>query len=694
MQISKKRSYSKISLPIPFGAHLVNKGTQFTLFARHATKVWLMFFDSPNAQNPRWEVELDARKHRIGDIWHIFIPKIHAGQFYLYRMEAEGDKDRPATHFIDPDQWLIDPYAQSIAGGKRWGDSNGIVPGVAPKNGSAFPKCVVVDHTFDWSHDESPQIPLVDAVIYEMHVRGYTIHPSSRVQNPGTYAGIIEKIPYLKRLGITSIELMPIHEFNEMEYLLENGTRTTLRNFWGYSTQNFFSPMGRYSASGICGGQVREFKKMVRACHRAGIEVILDVVFNHTDEGNENGPIWSMRGIDNSIYYITGEDGIKQTNYTGCGNTINTNHPVVRQFILNCLHYWHLVMHVDGFRFDLASIFARGQHGEVLDNPPIIEAIAEDPALVDAKIIAEAWDAAGLYQVGSFPNRKWAEWNGCYRDDIREFWNGPHRNLRTFVTRLIGSPDLYAHHDQTPEKSINFITCHDGFTLNDLVSYNEKNNLANGEENRDGENHNRSYNYGEEGPTKDPQILAVRKRQMKNLLATLLLSQGVPMILAGDEFARTQKGNNNSYCQDSDISWVDWSLLEKHQDLHHFVRKLIAFRRTHPILRKRRFLSDRCDAPQPPDIRWHGPDANPVDWDHGECIAAQFDPREERESEGLFIIFNASDQIQVFYLPQDQKTATWHLALSTQESVPSWRSKQKTVKVEPRSVNVFRASRL
>lgn len=692
MQKGLSKGIQHLNLPIPYGAHLVPKGAQFTIFSRHATAVWLMLFDAPNAAKPTREISLDAARHRIGDIWHVFVPGIRAGQCYLYRMAS--DLNIPESACFNAEQWLLDPYAQAISGEPQWGKAPGITPGHPPRNGASFPKCVVVDQSFNWANDTSPGIPLADAVIYEAHVRGFTVHPSAKTSNPGTYAGLIEKIPYMKKLGITSLELLPIHEFNEMEYALENGARKNLRNFWGYSTRAFFAPMSRFAASGICGEQIREFKKLVKACHKAGIEVILDVVFNHTDEGNEQGPVWSMRGIDHSIYYMTEADRKKNCNYTGCGNTVNCNHPVVRQFILDCLRYWHLVMHVDGFRFDLASILTRGQNGEPLHNPPVVEAIAEDPALRNAKLIAEAWDAAGLYQVGSFPNRRWSEWNGRYRDDIREFWNGSKHDLRTLVTRFIGSPDLYAKNSQTPQKSINFIACHDGFTLNDVVSYNQKNNLENRENNRDGENHNRSFNYGVDGPTRDPAILALRLRQMKNLLATLLLSQGVPMLLAGDEFARTQDGNNNAYCQDNEISWLDWTLLDRNKELFNFARRLIAFRKTHPILRKTRFLNDKLDSGKTPDVRWYGPNGSAVDWDGGKTIACWFHTLEKQEVEDLYIIFNADETAAHTYQFPEPDFRSWNLAFSTQERLPAWRALQKTVKVEPRSITVFRSSML
>lgn len=676
------------TLPLFYGATPAPKGVYFKIFSRNASRVWLLLFKTASDEAPYKEYELTPEKHRVGDVWNIYVPRIKAGSFYVYRMESEADG--PDGKFFDPDQWLLDPYAKAISGSARWGDTNGFIPGQQTKNGKSFPKCIVVDDHFEWGNDVFPNTPMDESIIYEMHTRGFTAHVSSGVKRPGTYAGLMSKLPYLKKLGITAIELLPMQEFNEMEYFIENGNRINLRNYWGYSTQGFFAPMGRYSVDGTRGDQVKEFKKLVKACHRAGIEVILDVVFNHTDEGNGGGPTWCFRGIDNAVYYIMDQrQRDHYQNYSGCGNTLNCNNVVVREFILDCLKYWHHVMHVDGFRFDLASILTRGTNGAPLSNPPLVEAITEDPALKSAKVIAEAWDAAGLYQVGSFPGKRWAEWNGKYRDDVRRFWKGDQGMLRSFVRRLIGSPDLYAKDGQTPQKSINFITCHDGFTMNDLVSYNGKHNEANCENNNDGENHNNSCNYGEEGPSLDPGINALRLKQSKNLLATLFLSQGVPMMLAGDEFMRTQQGSNNAYCQDNDISWIDWKMLSKHRELHRFVTKLIAFRKAHACLRKKAFLNDKWDAD--PDVRWYGPEGNFVEWDHGQCIACQL-VATDKEDEDLFIVYNASTESRTFALPKT--TYPWQLCISTQIHQPKWKFSSKSLKVEAQSINVLRSSLL
>ena len=678
-------------LLVPYGAHVVEKGVQFTLFSRHASRVWLMLFDNPDDAEPAEEFELSPDRNRIGDIWHLHVEDAREGQFYLYRMD--GRTPRGVANFFDPEQWLLDPYALAVAGAPKWGDARGLETGVVPKNGPLFPKGVIVRDDFDWTDDRTLRIPLADTVIYEMHLRGYTAHPSSGVEAPGTYRGLVEKIPHLRDLGVTAVELLPIQEFNEMEYYQADDPRRELRNFWGYSTLAFFAPNGRYARDGVYGRQVREFKQLVMALHQAGIEVILDVVFNHTAENGDGGPTYSFRGIDNAIFYLMEPGRPHYKNFTGCGNTVNSNHPVVRDFIMNCLRYWVLHMHVDGFRFDLASILTRGADGELLPDPPIVEHIAEDPALRDTKIIAEAWDAAGAYQVGTFPNERWSEWNGKYRDEIRRFWKGEPGLLGQLAMRLTGSADLYDKLGQTPMKSINFITCHDGFTLRDLVSYDGKHNEANGEKNRDGENHNHGGGYGVEGPTDDPEILAVRRRQQKNLLATLFLSMGVPMVLAGDEFSRTQQGNNNAYCQDNEISWVDWGLLEANRDLHAFVKKLIAFRKAHPSLRRTRFLNGKKPEATNADITWHGINGRSPDWEKDSAIACVLNGRSEHtggpeDDDSLFMIFNAGAEPATFMVPPPPDKP-WALALTTEENPPMWYRVKGVFTADARSVSVL-----
>ncbi|RMD52954.1 MAG: glycogen debranching enzyme GlgX, partial [Nitrospirae bacterium] len=492
---------------------------------------------------------------------------------------------RGAGHRFNRDIVLVDPYTQALTDSHKWGDNENELIHSEVENYLKRASCVVVDD-FDWQGDKPLNIPLQNSIIYELHVRGYTVHTSSGVKHPGTFKGLIEKIPYLKSLGITAVELMPIAEFNENDNYFRNPfTGEKLKNFWGYSTIAFFAPKASYASAKKDGAQIREFKELVREFHKAGIEVILDVVFNHTAEGGEKGPVFSFKGLDNSIYYILSPEDKEYMNFSGCGNTINCNHPIVRNFIIDCLRYWVIEMHVDGFRFDLASILGRDRNGNILSNPPIIERIAEDPILSKTKLIAEAWDAAGLYQVGSFYGSRWAEWNGKFRDDVRKFISGYPGTLSALATRFAGSADLYRDSGRRPYHSINFVTSHDGFTLYDLVSYNKKHNYANGEDNRDGMDENFSWNCGVEGETEDLNIMNLRWRQIKNYATILLLSQGVPMILAGDEFGRTQKGNNNAYCQDNEISWVNWELAEKNNHLLRFFKYLIILRRLHPVFR-------------------------------------------------------------------------------------------------------------
>ncbi len=547
-------------------------------FAVHSTtdSMSLLLFDNATAQTPAREI---AMKRKQG-LWRAMAPNVRPGQFYLYRAG---------------DQLLLDPCAQAVHTPRRWGEKPVL-----------FPKCVVVDSAFDWENDKPPRTPLEQSVIYETHLRGFT-----KKESGGTYLDFIDKIPYLKELGITAVEFLPLFEFNELEYFVKGGSREHLLNFWGYSTRSFYAPMSRYAASPEPGAAVTELKTLVKALHTAGIEIILDVVFNHTAEGEKEDPAYHFRGLDEDAYYIQNPDGSYQ-NWSGCGNTVNANHRVPKKFIVECLKYWASEMHIDGFRFDLATSLCRGEDGNLLATPPLIKAIEAESSLKHTKLIAEAWDCGG-YQVGHFPGKRFSDWNGKFRDDIRRFWNRGHP-VGGLATRLAGSSDLYQHRHGGPLHSINFITAHDGFTLADLVSYEHKHNEANGEENRDGENQNDSVNFGTEGPTDDPAVNARRLLQQKNLLATLLLSQGVPMLLAGDEFGRTQRGSNNAYCQDNEISWVDWSLLEKNTRLFEFTRKLIALRKAHPALRRKKHFIGHGD------VEWIGPDGNGPDWDHGRAL--------------------------------------------------------------------------
>jgi glycogen operon protein len=671
--------------PLPFGATLYEHGVQFSIFSRHATSIVLQFFDKSEDKDPSSEIELDPNINKTGDIWHIFIEGIKIGKLYGYR--ADGHYKPEEGLRFNKNKLLLDPYTQAVTGNFNWNLSDargydinspeGDISFCTIDSAGGAPKCIVLGKYFDWGDDRPLKIPIRDTIIYETHIRGLTCHPSSQVKHPGTFQGLIEKIPYLKELGITAVELLPIQEFDEWEIMRKDPTSgKQLMNYWGYSTISFFAPKGRYSSSGAMGEQVREFKKMVRELHKAGIEVILDVVFNHTAEGDETGPTLCFRGLDNTIYYLLDDGGRSYRNYSGCGNTLNCNHPLVRGFILDCLLYWVVEMHVDGFRFDLASILGRDQDGRILENPPLIERIAENAVLRDTKIIAEAWDAAGAYQVGSFPGTRWAEWNGHFRDDVRRFWRGDSGMVSQLATRLAGSSDLYKESGRSPFHSINFVTCHDGFTLHDLVSYNTKHNEANGEENRDGGNENISCNYGVEGETDDGEINTIRTRQIKNFLATLMLSQGVPMLLGGDEFRRTQRGNNNAYCQNNEISWYDWNLLQKYRETFRFTKEIIAFRKRHPSLRRARFFTGRDNALNGiPDINWHGTALNKPDWSKKSrslaCLidGSRLETDAEYDDNDLYLIFNASEKSLAFSLPKLPSGRKWWRAMDT--SLPS-----------------------
>jgi glycogen operon protein len=566
----------RLGTPLPLGATQQGTGVNFALFSRHATRVRLDLFDLPQDTTPARSIMLDPAHHRTGDVWHVWVEGILPGQLYGYRVE--GSYESKKGQRFNPDKLLLDPFATALTRLDDWdfGPARGYDPCSSRADLSyselddagAMPKSIFTHEHFDWEGDQPLQHPASDTVIYEVHVRGFTIHDSSGVDYPGTYRGLVQKIPYLKELGVTAAELMPVQEFNECALIRVNPlTGEKLSNYWGYDPVTFLAPKASYSHSGGLGQQKLEFKRMIIAFHAAGIEVILDVVFNHTAEGNELGPTLYFRGLDNDIYYILAEDRRFYRDFTGAGHTIDANHPVVRDLILAALRHWVVEMHVDGFRFDLASVLGRDEQGSLLSNAPLLERIAEDPILRETKIIAEAWDAGGAYQVGSFSERRWAEWSGRYRDEVRRFWRGDEGMVGWFANRISGSADIYQRSGKGPESSINFVTCHDGFTVNDLVSYARKHNEANGENNRDGADENYSCSYGVEGETDDPEIEAVRKRQIKNLLLTLFISRGVPMLLGGDEFRRTQRGNNNAYCQDNEISWLDWTFLEHHQEI-------------------------------------------------------------------------------------------------------------------------------
>ncbi|MCX8123866.1 MAG: glycogen debranching protein GlgX [Spirochaetes bacterium] len=668
--------------PLPLGVHLDRHGARFALFSRHATAVSILLFASSETEE-YIEIELDPKLNKTGDIWHIWIAGIREGQLYGYKVD--GPYQPLQGHRFNKNKLLLDPYAKAISGNHIWDFSKacGYIKGhpdedlsfSTDKNYKESPKCIVVDTEFDW-YDRPIQTPMEDTIIYELHVKGFTYHPSSQVLHPGTYKGLAEKIPYLKELGVTAIELMPIQEFDEFENVNVNPfTGERLKNYWGYSTIAFFAPKSSYSSSGTMGQQINEFKEMIRDFHEAGIEVFLDVVFNHTAEGDHLGPTISFKGLDNSIYYMLKDNKRFYQNFSGCGNTVNCNNPLVRDFILDCLRYWVVDMHIDGFRFDLASILGRDQDGNILQNPPLIEKISEDPILRNTKIIAEAWDAGGAYLIGHFPGR-WAEWNGKFRDDVRRFWRRDNDTVANFMQRIIGSPDIYQRTNRSPLHSINFITCHDGFTMLDLVSFNEKHNLENGEDNRDGDNNNLSYNWGVEGHDAPPEILKIRRQQIKNFFTTLLVSQGVPMILAGDEMGRTQNGNNNAYCQDNEISWVNWDRRKQFEDIWRFVQCLINFRKSHPVLRQKRFLAGTIQQGfTDPDCVWHGVNCYAPDLGYfSHSIALHLNGEYARLVSGtrdndIYIIFNASEYDLTFSLPKPFNGTYWIRVVDT--SLPS-----------------------
>jgi glycogen operon protein len=687
--------------PAPLGPTVTETGTNFAIFSRHATRVWIHLFDRPTAGVPSHTFELEPTANRTGDIWHIHLTDVGHGQRYLYQLD--GPYEPEEGHRFNRHKPLFDPYARALTGGFRWDFSQafGFDPHSLDEdlslstttNFAGTPKCIVYgDDGFDWDGDRLLNRPMNETIIYETHVRSLTCHPSAGVAQPGTFQGIVEKIPYFLELGVTAIELLPVHLFNEWEfYRLNPRTGKYLRNYWGYNTLAFFAPQSLYShLGGDQGQQVVAFKQMVKALHQAGLEIILDVVFNHTGEGNQRGPTLSFRGIDNSIYYLLEENKRYYTNYSGVGNTLNCNHPIVRDFIIDCLRYWVQEMHVDGFRFDLATILSRDRWGHISGNPALPARIAEDPILRQAKLIAEPWDTSG-YQVGHFPGGRWAEWNDKYRDQIRQFWRGDPGLTNMLATRLAGSADLYHANNRTPNHSINFVAAHDGFTLNDVVSYNHKHNDANGEENGDGHEHNVSYNYGEEGPTADPKIEEIRARQVKNFWATLMLSQGTPMINGGDEFRRTQLGNNNAYCQHNEISWYDWHLLKKHDEIYRFARHTIALRQSHPVFRRTSFFTGLdLDGDQFRDVHWYEPRGQDATWDpNSKSLMCTMDGSKEEtgaaeDDVDVLMMFNADINVHLFCVPPSPHKGKWLLIIDTGLPAPNdIRLESKAIRIKP-----------
>ena len=635
----------------PFGATVRSRGVNFAIFSRHATAVTLVIFTADSDQ-PVAEIPLNPASNKTGDIWHIFVFGVKSDMQYAYRLD--GVFAPKAGHRFDPKAIVIDPYARAISGGHRWGAPD--VPHGSSKHMLRRGRMVFDD--FDWEGDVPLSTPMSQTVIYELHVRGFTQHPTSGVQNPGTFLGLCEKIAHFKAMGITAIQLMPILEFDELDQTHKNPiTGAPLKNYWGYSSLSFFAPKAAYAVNP--GQQVQEFKEMVKTFHRAGLEVILDVVYNHTCEGNENGPTISFRGLDNSIYYMLDKQG-RYYNFSGCGNTLNCNHPLVRDLIIDSLTYLVAEMHVDGFRFDLASILGRGPNGEVLQDPPLIQHIAEHPLLAGTKLIAEAWDAAGLSQLGKFPVwGRWAELNGVYRDDVRRFIRSEPSTASHVAKRICGSLDIYGDSSRHPYHSINFITCHDGFTMYDLASYTQKHNEANGEANRDGWNENYSWNCGVEGPTTNAEVNAIRQRQIRNMMTMLLISQGVPMLSQGDEFGRTQSGNNNAYCQDNEISWMDWSLAVKNAGLLRFTQMMISLRKQYFALTREQF----CNR-----VSWHGVKVGDPDWT-GLSRTLAFQMHGWHAQPDLYVIFNANWEQKKFMIPPHEGRFRWRRLVDT--SLPS-----------------------
>lgn len=660
-------SNDSFSYQPPFGAVIDGEGVRFSVFSRSATSMRILLYSNIDEREPTQTIQLDSGQDRRGDTWTKYIHGLKAGQ--LYHFQADG-LYRPESGFLfDGNSRLIDPYCNALAGDFQPSSDGVIRP----------PKCVVVNHAFEWDGDRPLKHPMQDTIIYEMHAAGFTKHPSSGVSMPGTYLGVIDKIPYLKSLGITAVELMPIHEFPILGF---HGQPLKHPNYWGYDPLAFFSPHRGYAHGCQPAAQVNEFKTLVRELHRAGIEVILDVVFNHSCESNQRGPILSMKGLENHVYYILNNDGASYSNYSGCGNTINCNHPICREWILHCLRHWVYNYHIDGFRFDLASILARDRSGALMNNSPLIELISEDPMLSDTKLIAEAWDATGAYQVGSFGGIRWSEWNGKYRDDIRRFWRGDSIGMGPLATRLCGSSDLYQLSGRNPTASINFITSHDGFTLNDLVSFQDKHNESNGENNRDGENNNFSENHGFEGLNASRAIERKRSKQIKNLLTTLMLSQGVPMLLMGDEIRRTQEGNNNAYCQDNPISWLDWQPNEQKESMLRFTKALIAFRRLHPSFHRTEFFTGNpTDRRGIPDVSWYDAQGTAMDWNQHDsgmiCWLSRpqesldrTDPPSSLQLGDILILVNSRRSSLAFHLPKEAQVAKWSLFIDTAKATP------------------------
>jgi glycogen operon protein len=671
----------------PLGASMRPNGVNFSMYSRRASGVELLLFDRVDDDRPSCTVSLDPAKNRSYHYWHVFVPDVRPGQIYGYRVAGPSDTTQGMR--FDPAKVLLDPYGRGVVVPKNY---DRVTNSRRGDNAATAMKSVVVDpRAYDWEGDAPLKRPSSQTVVYEMHVAGFTRNPNSGVapDKRGTYAGLIEKIPYLQKLGITTVELLPVFQFDDQD------CPPGKVNYWGYAPVSYFAPHQAYSSRKDALGPADEFRDMVKALHRTDIEVILDVVFNHTAEGNHDGPTLCFRGLDNETYYLLEQDKRFYSNFTGCGNTLNAGNPIVRRMIIDSLHHWVTEMHVDGFRFDLASVLTRDENGNPLANPPVLWDIESSPILAGTKLIAEAWDAAGLYQVGSFIGDSWKEWNGRFRDDARDFFRGMEGSTARFADRLIGSPEIFGREEREPEQSVNFVTCHDGYTLNDLVSYNDKHNELNGEENRDGANDNRSWNCGIEGPTDDPAVEKLRNRQVKNFLTITLISIGMPMVLMGDEVRRTQEGNNNAYCQDSEISWFDWSLVEKHADILRFAQLLIERRRLRAAEYEKQGLTLN-QMLRKAKCFWHGVKINQPDWSplsHSIAFTAEL-----RQEKMLFhLILNAYWEPLEFELLQLENGASWRRwidkALASPQDIVPWLESpaisDRTYRAEPRSVVVL-----
>jgi isoamylase len=673
----------------PLGASVQAGGVNFSVFSNRATLIELLLFDHGNATEPSRIIPLAADVHRTHHYWHAFVPGLGPGQVYGYRAHGPFAPERGLR--FDGEKLLLDPYGLIVSVPDSYDRTAASRPG--PNAATAMKSVVADPGAYDWEGEARPQRPVAETLIYELHVRGFTRHPSSGVPpaTSGTYAGLIEKIPYLADLGVTAVELLPVFQFDPL------AAPPGRINYWGYQPVSFFAPHHSYAARRGPLDVLDEFRDMVKALHRAGLEVILDVVFNHTAEGGGDGPMQCCRGLANDVYYILEKDQSRYADYTGCGNTLNANQPIVRRLIQDSLRYWATEMHVDGFRFDLASVMSRDEAGHPLLNPPVLWDIESDPLLAGTKLIAEPWDAGGLYQVGSFAGDRWQEWNGRFRDDARRFLKGDRCSVTGIATRLLGSPDLYGHEEREPEQSINFVTCHDGFTLNDLVSYNHKHNEANGEDNRDGSNDNLSWNCGTEGPTDDDAVETLRNRQVRNFFTLALLATGTPMLLMGDEVRRTQRGNNNAYCHDSDLSWFDWTLLERHAGLHRFVKELNAFRQRRDVIAEGGAMTLN-ELLRRARIDWHGIALDHPDWsDHSHALA--FTLRTMHERFLLHGMLSAYWEPLTFELPPvpDDARQRWRRCIDTARASPHdayrWEEApgitEEAYVVEPRSIVVL-----